>query len=144
MSSRKRRLNNHSGDGPSSSKLVNVQPVPLDVNTNREIETSKSEISPSAIDAKSTNTDMRLAFKFYDQQCISLAKALLGKSMTRQLPTGEVISGVIVETEAYLGTEDKAAHSFEGKKTPKNSAMFEPPGTAYVYNIYGMYCCMNI
>ena len=49
-----------------------------------------------------------------------------------------------METEAYLGCEDKAAHSYNGKRTPKNEAMYMPPGTCYVYSIYGIHCCMNI
>ena len=49
-----------------------------------------------------------------------------------------------METEAYLGREDKAAHSFNGRKTERNSAMFMQPGTAYVYSIYGIHCCFNV
>ena len=51
---------------------------------------------------------------------------------------------MIVETEAYLGGEDKGAHSYNGKRTAKNEAMYMDPGTGYVYHIYGLYTCINI
>eukprot|EP00058_Branchiostoma_floridae_P021615 XP_002607105.1 hypothetical protein BRAFLDRAFT_68101 [Branchiostoma floridae] len=54
------------------------------------------------------------------------------------------VSGMIVETEAYCGKDDKASHSSGSKKTERNAAMFMKPGTAYVYIIYGMYHCFNI
>uniref|UniRef100_A0A671Q6T0 DNA-3-methyladenine glycosylase n=1 Tax=Sinocyclocheilus anshuiensis TaxID=1608454 RepID=A0A671Q6T0_9TELE len=50
----------------------------------------------------------------------------------------------VVETEAYLGGEDKASHSAGGKRTERNTVMFMKPGTIYVYPIYGIYLCMNV
>lgn len=55
-----------------------------------------------------------------------------------------MLIGKIVEVEAYLGGDDKASHSFNNKVTERCKAMFMKPGTAYVYNIYGCYCCFNI
>ena len=75
---------------------------------------------------------------------MDLAKALLGRRLVHQLEDGTKLSGTIVETEAYVGAEDKAAHSYEGKKTGKNAAMFMCPGTSYVYSIYGKYACFNV
>lgn len=55
-----------------------------------------------------------------------------------------MVKGIIVETECYLGGDDKGSHSFNGKKTERNAAMFMSPGTAYVYSTFGMYFCFNI
>ncbi|KAG7253211.1 hypothetical protein CRUP_003296, partial [Coryphaenoides rupestris] len=57
---------------------------------------------------------------------------------------GTELRGRVVETEAYLGGEDSASHSAGGRRTERNAAMFMKPGTIYVYQIYGVYLCMNI
>lgn len=72
-----------------------------------------------------------------------VAKKLLGKLLVHE-KNGIRISGIIVETEAYLGVTDKAAHSYGGRKTKRTETMYEAGGCAYVYLIYGMYNCFNI
>ena len=89
-------------------------------------------------------TEPRAAFgpilkrEFYNRPAIEVARDLLGKVMVHG-PT----AGIIVETEAYLGGEDLAAHSARGL-TDRTRVIFGPPGHAYVYFIYGMYECLNL
>uniref|UniRef100_A0A8D2JPX1 DNA-3-methyladenine glycosylase n=1 Tax=Sciurus vulgaris TaxID=55149 RepID=A0A8D2JPX1_SCIVU len=86
----------------------------------------------------------RLGTEFFDQPAVPLARAFLGQVLVRRLPDGTELRGRVVETEAYLGPEDEAAHSRGGRQTPRNRGMFMKPGTLYVYIIYGMYFCMNV
>ncbi|KAF0881211.1 3MG glycosylase, partial [Crocuta crocuta] len=86
----------------------------------------------------------QLGSEFFDQPAVPLARAFLGQVLVRRLDDGTELRGRIVETEAYLGPEDEAAHSRGGRQTPRNRGMFMKPGTLYVYIIYGMYFCMNV
>ncbi|KAM6904819.1 DNA-3-methyladenine glycosylase [Xenentodon cancila] len=92
----------------------------------------------------SKNPQPRLGEGFFCQPCVRLAKAFLGKVLVRRCADGTELRGRIVETEAYLGGDDKASHSAGGKRTNRNVAMFMKPGTIYVYPIYGIYLCMNV
>ncbi|MFT4106402.1 MAG: DNA-3-methyladenine glycosylase [Lacrimispora sp.] len=80
---------------------------------------------------------------FYNRDSIIVAKELLGKILVHETG-GKRISARIVETEAYMGVIDKAAHSYGGKRTPRVEVMYGEPGHSYVYLIYGMYHCFNM
>jgi DNA-3-methyladenine glycosylase len=84
----------------------------------------------------------KLPRQFYDRDTRAVARELLGKWLVHNIGGVERI-GKIVETEAYLGPHDLAAHSAKGL-TERTKTMFGPPGHAYVYFIYGMYFCMNV
>ncbi len=79
---------------------------------------------------------------FFNRDPRQVARALLGKLLLRKTPGG-ILAGRIVETEAYLGQGDAAAHAAAGK-TARNSVLFGPPGHAYVYFIYGNHYCLNV
>ncbi len=85
---------------------------------------------------------MKLERSFYSRETLLVAQELLGKVLVHKTK-GKIMKGKIVETEAYLGAVDKAAHSYGGKRTKRLETMYGPPGRAYVYIIYGMYYCLN-
>src|SRR5258708_38685892 len=78
---------------------------------------------------------------FFDRDPRRVARALLGKLLIRTTP-GAALAGRIVETEAYLGKNDEAAHSFIGR-TPRHTGMFGPPGHAYGDFINGVHFFLN-
>lgn len=85
----------------------------------------------------------RLTRSFYRRDPVPLARALLGQRLVRVL-NNKRLAGTIVEVEAYLGVKDKAAHTCNGRRTPRNESMWGDGGHAYVYFTYGMHHCMNI
>ena len=78
---------------------------------------------------------------FYDRYTVDVARDLLGKVLVRRI-NDKLVSGIIIETEAYAYKDDPASHTFGGK-TERNSAMFGEVGRAYVYFTYGMHYCVN-
>lgn len=105
--------------------------------------TSNLLISPPLVSPKIVSPKQVLRFpalprSFYDRPTVDVARDLLGNILV----CGDS-AGRIVETEAYLGSEDPAAHSYKGRTT-RTRVIFGPAGHAYVYLIYGMYHCMNV
>ena len=87
---------------------------------------------------------MKLNREFYlREDTLEIARELLGKLLVVPTVSGERISGMIVETEAYLGAIDKACHSYNNRRTKRTETMFAIGGTAYVTLIYGMYYQFN-
>jgi DNA-3-methyladenine glycosylase len=80
---------------------------------------------------------------FYERDILTVARELLGKTVVHETSLG-VASGKIVETEAYLGPEDKASHSYGSLRTKRTETQFGAKGHAYIYLIYGMYYCFNV
>ncbi|MCD3193892.1 DNA-3-methyladenine glycosylase [Clostridium botulinum C] len=85
----------------------------------------------------------KLNKEFYRRDTIQVAKDLLGKYIVINEDNEKIIAK-IVEVEAYLGINDKAAHSYGGRRTERTKVMYEDGGCVYVFQIYGMYNCLNI
>lgn len=85
----------------------------------------------------------KLSNEFYNRDAVSVAKDLLGKIIVKDVE-GIMCKMKIVEVEAYMGTHDKAAHSYGGRRTARNEVMYGPCGFSYVFSIYGMYYCFNV
>lgn len=79
---------------------------------------------------------------FFQQPTLDLAKSLLGKLLVKETADGSA-SGWIVETEAYIGPNDRAAHSFGNRRTPRTEIMFGPAGFTYTYVMH-THCLVNV
>jgi DNA-3-methyladenine glycosylase len=84
----------------------------------------------------------RLRRDFYDRATLTVARELIGKVLVHQTPEDRT-SGVIVETEAYIGEDDPACHAAPGP-TRRNRPLYGPPGFSYVYLNYGIHFLTNV
>jgi len=83
--------------------------------------------------------------EFYTRpDVLEVARDLLGKKLVVPGRNGHRVSGIIVETEAYRGPEDRASHAWNGRRTQRTETMYGAGGTAYVYFVYGMYHQFNV
>jgi DNA-3-methyladenine glycosylase len=88
---------------------------------------------------------MKLPREFYTRpNVLAVARDLLGKLLVVPAKNGKRVSGRIVEVEAYRGPQDRAAHSFGGRRTKRTETMYRIGGTAYVFFVYGMYNQFNV
>ncbi|MFD2940154.1 DNA-3-methyladenine glycosylase [Flavobacterium notoginsengisoli] len=86
----------------------------------------------------------KLPFSYYlNPDVLFLAKNLLGKVLYTQID-GKITAGIIVETEAYFGVQDKASHAYAGRRTNRTEIMFGSGGVSYVYLCYGIHHLFNI
>ena len=80
---------------------------------------------------------------YLNKNIIDVSKNLLGKVLITNI-NNTITSGIIVETEAYAGIDDKASHAYNNKRTQRTEMMYQKGGIAYVYLCYGMYHLFNI
>ncbi|MDR6922635.1 DNA-3-methyladenine glycosylase [Chryseobacterium sp. 2987] len=87
---------------------------------------------------------MKLPLSYYaNQDVLFLAQNLLGKVLFTEI-NGEITAGIIVETEAYFGTKDKASHAYGGRRTDRTETLYSPGGVSYVYLCYGIHHLFNV
>lgn len=88
---------------------------------------------------------LKLPFAYYrNKDVIFLSKDLLGKYLMTKIGSEEITGGMIVETEAYNGINDKASHAYSNRRTKRNEMMYAKGGVSYVYVCYGIHCLFNI
>ena len=92
---------------------------------------------------RGTRRAATLPVSFFDRPAEKVARDLLGTIVLSNVG-GQRTAGVIVETEAYLGYDDPASHGYRHRRNERNTALFGPPGSWYVYLSYGMHWCANL
>jgi len=93
---------------------------------------------------KSKDNPAKLQYSYYlNPDVLFLAKDLLGKVLFTQID-GEITAGIIVETEAYFGVQDKASHAYGGRRTNRTETLYSQGGVSYVYLCYGIHHLFNI
>lgn len=102
----------------------------------------QSKLSKKRPSSTRKNRGSKLPRSFYARSTLTVARSLLGKRLVRQVG-GRRFSGIIVETEAYMGPTDVASHARYGEAS-RAAPMFGDPGHAYVYFTYGMHYCLNV
>ena len=118
--------------------MIRARAMPLSRAADDGATCTRCDPSPPTV----TPPTSKLPREFYARRTLVVARQLIGMHLVH-LDRGVRRVGRIVETEAYLGPKDLAAHSARGK-TPRNAVMFGPPGHAYVYLIYGIWNCVNV
>lgn len=94
---------------------------------------------------QSAPSNLKLPREFYTRtNVLTVARELLGKLLVVPARNGKRVSGIIVEAEAYRGPQDRAAHSYGGRRTKRTETMYGLGGTAYVFFVYGMYYQLNV
>ena len=89
--------------------------------------------------------DRKLPRDFYTRpNVLTVARELLGRLLVAPATARARVSGIIVETEAYRGPQDRASHAYGGRRTDRTRTMYAMGGTAYVYFVYGMYHQFNV
>lgn len=85
-----------------------------------------------------------IPLSFYERDdVVSIAKELIGKALYTHID-GQTTGGIIIETEAYRGPDDRACHAYNNRRTARTEVMFQPGGLAYVYLCYGMHNMLNV
>lgn len=103
------------------------------------------QLSPDELKRTTLPSRHTLPDQFYQREdVLQISKDLLGKALLTQIDEKEATGGIIVETEAYAGPQDRASHAYANRKTPRNEAMYLAGGVSYVYVCYGIHRLFNV